>query len=165
MKLPEGTLLPVHKYQEVLETAPGAAVLAEFGDGTPAIVAGQYGKGRTLYAGTMLCRGFDQDPRTAVRQLLAGLAEAAGVRPPVRLEGVPEKSEVEARVLECEDGRRLAFLLNHGGEALQLAASFRGREAVDLFTSSPVPVDMTGGAAKVDLELGSHEVKILLVEV
>jgi beta-galactosidase len=109
----EGAQIPVYKYQEELALLPGANVLAKFSDGTPALIAGTFGKGKTLYAATMLCRGVAESRDQNASDLLAGFALAAGVKAPVEVAAEPKQAAFEVRLLETRDGRRVFFFLNH----------------------------------------------------
>ena len=111
--LAQGARIPAYKYQEELVLLEGAKVIAKFEDDTPALIAGTYGKGRTLYAATMLCRGYAESKDQATADLLAGFALAAGVKSPLEVSAEPKHAALEGRVLETSGGRRLLFFLNH----------------------------------------------------
>ncbi len=114
------------KYQEQLALLAGAEVLARFDDGSPSLVAGRFGKGRTLYAATMLTRNYADTDDEASSGLLTRFAAEAGVKAPVEVKCAPAGALVEARVLETPGGGRVLFFLNHGETPAMVAARLPG---------------------------------------
>jgi len=164
VRVPEGTTIPVSKYLETTAVSPGAVVAGEFEGGKPAIVANAYGKGAALYAATMLCHSYDVAPQPAVRELLAGIAEATGVARPVRIQAVNESRDLEARMLTGQGGGRVAVILNHGSNSLDAVASFEaaaGKTLIDLLQGTRVSVP---GSGSVKLRLQAFGVRLLMVE-
>jgi hypothetical protein len=56
---------PLH-YALRIDAKPGAKVLAEWGDGTPAVVSGTFGKGKVIYIGTGSGQVWQDKPRWKV---------------------------------------------------------------------------------------------------
>jgi beta-galactosidase len=137
--LKAGDLLAGRWYEESLEPAPGARVVARFGSGAPAAVASTFGKGKTLVLGSYVSAGYISQPEEAGRRFFEGVLDWAGVRRPVAVSGDP----LEVRVLES--GREhLAFAFNHAATPATAAVTVRiplaGRSVVDLASGEPLPV-------------------------
>ncbi len=167
--LPVGTEVPTTRWQEQLEVLDGAEVVAEFEDGDPAIVVGTFGKGRTIYAATPVCRHFDESLNANALKLIQGGAAWAGARPPVTLLCEPPPAAVEARVLTAAGGKRLVIVLNHG----EVPAKANARIAVgpaakisDLLSGAAVVLEPgeKEGEARFSIELKPVEARVLLVE-
>jgi beta-galactosidase len=137
--LKAGDLLAGRWYEESLEPAPGARVVARFGSGAPAAVASTFGKGKTLVLGSYVSAGYISQPEEAGRRFFEGVLDWAGVRRPVAVSGDP----LEVRVLES--GREhVAFAFNHAATPATAAVTVRiplaGRSVVDLASGEPLPV-------------------------
>jgi beta-galactosidase GanA len=164
VRVPEGSTLPLFNYRENVETAAGAVVVGEFEDGRPALVSNRFGKGWSIYAATMLCHSYDSSPQPAVRELLAGLAESAGVRSPVRIRAGVERGDIETRMLVCEGGRRAALILNHGARSRQIEVSIDGNPGslwFDILKGTKVQVGVEAPAGWVSLSLPPFSVQVL----
>lgn len=97
---------------EELLPYPAGKVLGTFPDGSPALVSAPFGKGKAVIAGSFLGMANGQERNENTEKFFLSAAQAAGVKPVLELEGVPEGVFVEARRLEV--GRdSLWFLFNH----------------------------------------------------
>jgi beta-galactosidase len=137
--LKPGDVLPGRWYEESLEPAPGARVVARFGSGAPAAVESAFGKGKALMLGSYVSAGYVSEPQETGRRFFEGLLDWAGVRRPVAVSGNP----VEVRLLES--GREhLAFVFNHAATPATATVTVRlplaGRTVVDLASGQAVPV-------------------------
>jgi beta-galactosidase len=103
--------------REELIPGEGARVIARFEDGTPAMTVAHYGKGRAVAIGSFVGMANGQQQNATTEKLLLSLAEGAGVRPHLQVEGVPENAFLEVRVLETP-GDDALFLLNHSDQEL-----------------------------------------------
>ena len=110
-----GTSLPARWYKETLEPAgPGARVVAQFEDGSPAAVMSTHGKGRTLMLGSYVSASAQSTPTAESERFFSALVDWASVTLPVRVTGAP----IEARHLDS--GRdALLFLFNHARQPAQ----------------------------------------------
>jgi len=139
--LKPGDVLPGRWYEESLEPAPGARVVARFGSGSPAAVVSAFGKGKAMMLGSYVSAGYVSQPEEAGRRFFEGLLDWAGVRRAVAVSGDP----VEVRLLES--GREhLAFVFNHAATPATAAVTVRvalaGRTVVDLASGLAVPVTL-----------------------
>jgi beta-galactosidase len=151
--LPVGTKIPVYRWQERVQVDPEGRVVATFSDQSPALVAGKYGKGKTLYAGSLLPWIYDQKADATVGKLLVDFATAAGVQPSVRVHTEPADKQVEARVLVAANGRRLVIAINHAWANVAADLTLAGPQparASNLLTGEAIvlaPSDRSGGSA------------------
>ena len=86
--LKAGTKLRGSLFQESLAPAEGARVIARFADGTPAIVANDFGRGRMLTIGTFFGSAYENDRDETLAKFLRSAVEWAGVKPPVEPTGL-----------------------------------------------------------------------------
>jgi beta-galactosidase len=108
-------------YEEALESiSPRARVIARFTDGSPAIVASSYGKGKMLAAGTFLGLSYESERSENLVKFFAGLLDWAGVARPVEVSGVASDQAVEVRTMES-GAEKLVFVFNHGSDAVEPA--------------------------------------------
>lgn len=145
-------------FRQRLEPADDADVLAVFDDGSPALVAHRHGAGWAVLAGSLVSLAAHTLGDDGARRFLAGVADAAAVRPPVTAD-VPE---VEARLL-TEGDDVLLIALNHGDLDVRPAFTFErpyGR-ASDLVRDQDVSVHRDGNRTVVSRPLGPAEVAIL----
>jgi len=118
-----GTRAVASAFEEELEPLPGGRVLARFADGAPAVVENHYGKGEAILVGSFLAMAYQRQHEEATKQLLLGLARAAGVAPEISVSG-DNTSQVEVRRLEANDGQFL-FAFNHSDQAAEAKISVR----------------------------------------
>ena len=136
-------------FEEELEPLSGGRILGRFEDGSPAIVAHEWGKGKAVLVGSFVALAYHQNGADSAKQFLLSLARAAGVVPHVDIAGV-QKSNVEIRRL-VSDHRQIVFVFSHTKSAfdatLSIDVPWKVREARDLFDESSVPVQMENGKA------------------
>lgn len=101
-------------FRQRLEAADGAEVLAEFGDGSPAVVARRHGTGWAVLAGSLVSLALHRLGDGGARRFLSGLAQAAGVHPPVEVR--PGSAAIEPRLLHAADGDTVLIAFNHGNQ-------------------------------------------------
>jgi beta-galactosidase GanA len=164
--LPVGAEVPVFKWREQLALLDGADVVASFSDASPAIVAGTYGQGKTLYVATPLTRAYDESLNANAYKLLVGAASWAGAKPPVEVQCDPQAAPVEARVLDASDGRRVVIVMNHGETMTTttvLIPNASDAAVSDLIAGSGVSHQAEAGNARLSFNLAPSEVKALRV--
>ena len=110
-------------FEEELEPLPGARVLGRFGDGAPAIVEHNYGKGKAILVGSYLAMAYERQHNQAAKQVLLSLARAAGVAPEVAVSG-ENTSQVEVRRLEG-DNFQFLFAFNHSDHPAEARIAVR----------------------------------------
>lgn len=111
--LPKGDM--TEKNGVRLETK-GAAVLATFGDGTPAVTEIARGKGRVVFIAANV-------ELTGAHALVGALLEGKGIEPTIRLTDTGDKSEfpyLEGKITGTPQ-RFLAYLHNWGGRSRDVA--------------------------------------------
>jgi len=165
--LPVGTELPVHRYRQLLEPLPGAEIVAEFNDKTPAIIMGRHGKGITLYAGTMLCHAYDGTSNAAIAGLILDFARSSGVHEPILIHKEPSNSLVEARVLSDGKAHKLIVLLNHGSAEATITATTTDNPSStirNLITGETLKTAADPNGIKMNLIIPAQDVRVLSVE-
>ncbi len=123
--LQPGDRLRGSTYQEVLEPiSPKARVIAKFANGSPAIVASSYGKGKTITAGSFLGALYESERDANLAKFFTGLLDWAGVSRPVEVSGSQQANSdqpVEVRTMDSERDK-LVFIFNHGRETAEPVA-------------------------------------------
>lgn len=100
-------------FREVLEPAAAQDVVAVFDDGSPAVVAHHHGAGWAVFAGSLLSLAYYRFGHAGTGRFLRGLAQAAGVTPPVL---VRPGEDIETHLLTVDDSAdRLLFVISHRG--------------------------------------------------
>jgi beta-galactosidase len=160
--LAKGDVLPGRWYEESLEPAPGARVVARFASGAPAAVASTFGKGKTLMLGSYASAAYVTQPEEAGRRFFEGLLDWAGVRRPVALSGDP----VEVRLLES--GREhLAFVFNHAATPAMVAVTVRvplgGGKVVDLASGESLVVAPAADGFEWRATMPARDVRVLRI--
>lgn len=135
--LPAGTHAIGHCDLVRLAGAEALATYAgEFYAGRPALTRHRHGAGTAWYLGCRL-------ERPALAHLLARLANAAGIRPP--LPAIPAGVVVRERI---QPGRRYLFVLNPQPQAVQVAVGPGWSDALGEATM-PATLDLAGHQARV----------------
>jgi beta-galactosidase len=126
-------------FREVLEPADAGDVIAVFDDGSPAVVAHRHGAGWAVFAGSLLSLGYYRLGHPGTGRFLQGLAQAAGITPPVL---VAPGEGIETHLLECADsGDHLLFVISHRDQ--QVSAEL----AVPCLDARCAVADLAGGPA------------------
>ena len=114
--------------------------------GDPAIVMSAHGKGRAILIGSLVAAAFEQDPDQSrlSGDLLAALAEGAGVAPEVLISGA--RGLVEARYLESP-AATILIAINHADtpQKVTLAFSPDTPEAIWLNLETGASVNFVAG--------------------
>ncbi len=164
--LKPGAKLPAQRYTQQLELLPGAEVVAEFDDKSPAMVAARRGKGRTLYAATLLFLGYDATADGNLQKVLLDAASAAGIEAPIRVQAQPDANEVVARVLEGPGGKTVV-IANHSWADKKADVTIpRAAKArvFDLLSGKDVGTSVDGAAARFSLPIPARQARALAVE-
>jgi len=153
-------------YEEALNTLPNGKAIAEFSDGSPAIVVSRYGKGKAAYAGTCLGMAYEQNRDVNIGRLLKGFAEWTGISSPVEVSEVPEDQPIEARLLEG-NGLHFLFGFNHSERVATPRFSIRLSEgnytAYDIMSEKKILCEYKEEFASVVLRLEPKEVCVIKV--
>ncbi len=143
----------------------GAKAVADYTDGTPAIVTNDYGKGKAVYIGTMFFGNavwnFDENTDEVFKKVL----EKADYSPEITVIGNDAGHTVETRML-CDEKGTFIFVLNHSkdefGVEISVPVGFDG-SAQELITQTKLGKDaVKNGVFKVKEILKPDEVKVYL---
>lgn len=158
--------LPVQRYTQRLDLLPGAEVVAEFDDKSPAMVATRHGKGRTLYAATPMCHGYDATSDGNLQKVLLDFASAASVEAPVRIQAQPDNNEVVARVLNGPAGRTVV-IINHSWADKKVGVTIPNAAKAtvsDLLEGKAVENATAESRIRVSLQIPARQVRVLAVK-
>ena len=167
-----GTCCSGARFREALEPlSPTAEVVAEFEDGSPAIVVNRWGAGWGVFVGSLLSLGFYKFGDENAGKVLKGLTQLAGLHKPVLVSGAPPRS-VEPRLLEgtLDDGRRFCifFAFNHTDASVapefHVALPPGEYAAEDIATQSAVSVRWQDGRLMLRKSLAPQEIWVVKVE-
>ena len=160
--LPLGARLPGLVYQQGLETLGRARSIAEFEDGTSAMIASSHGRGKTLFVGSYLSMAYERTRNPQLEGFFRGLLEWAGVEHPVK-----SSPGAEVRWLEGP-GYTLYFVLNDAAEELAAQLWLKSPHAApavhDLVTGQDVPYQNEEGRLRLQKTLPPQGAWILHVE-
>ena len=148
-------------YQETIEPLSAAAtVVAKFADGTPAMVASSFGKGKMLAIGTFLGAAYESDRDDRLAKFLRGLTQWAGVTTPAETNA----SDIEVRLLQSGP-QRLVFVFNHAEETKRAAVVVDGTgTVVDLESGFGVGARAARGRLTFERELPPNGVGVFLIK-
>lgn len=157
--LPHGASFTGSIVQEsfVLE---GAAALAVFPDGSPAMTCAKYGKGHAVAIGTYLGRGIFRDGRVENAACFTGLIDwkCPVVRPQVSGAG-----RVRIDTLQDPRGGLMVIVRNLESETVRMRATLHGilpRPLTEQFGGASVVLAPAVGGASMDLVLTPGEVQV-----
>ncbi len=125
-------------FAENLQPYSGAATIARFSNGQPAIVENSFGRGKAILIGSFVGLAYQekQDPPTG--EFLRSLASAAGVTPDVRVSG-SGTSQLEVRCLTSAN-EQFVFIFNHAASpadaTIRLRLPWRVQQARDLVSGN-----------------------------
>jgi beta-galactosidase len=144
-RLASGASLTGNVYQEALETInPAARVVARFADGSPAIVASNHGRGKTLLVGSFLSVAFERTRERNLEEFFQGLVEWAGIERPALV----SDGRIEVRSL-VGSGYTLYFIFNNGeretAAEIKLQSPYSNHTIRDLVTGEAVRPRTEGG--------------------
>lgn len=108
-------------FEETLEPiAPNARVIGKFPDGSPALIASEFGKGKMLTIGTFVGAPYENDRDENAARLLRSAVEWSGVKP-----RVTTSAPLEVRMLRS-GASTLLFVFNHAGERVESSIAIDG---------------------------------------
>ena len=165
--LKAGDVLVGSRFKESMERfSPTAEVLGEFDDGSPAIVANRYGEGWAVFVGSLLSLAYYRFDDVNSGKLLMGMADLAGVQPPVTIRGVDPALELETHLLGSVDAQgRPAYILfafNHSRQSLEAGFAFEATignyQSIEVLREKPVKHTWQGGKISLSTELSAGEI-------
>lgn len=130
------TEIPGYWHKQVLRVAEGGEVLAQFADGTAAIVRHAYGSGQTFYCATHLDMAYAAEPGPAIRAVFARMAQTAGIEPEVTISPAGGERGVTVAQTEYVANRVEAHLMRSGDEYLMIVCN-NGQTDVELRLRMP----------------------------
>lgn len=145
-----------------------AQLLARLKDGSPAVAASSYGKGKTLFIGSFLGLASHQAPHEANTHFILNLAKWAEISTPLRTElHGAEPGAIDLRLQENPEGL-LLFALNHSHShrrvSLVLETPKESSGAVqELTEESPVHFKTTHTGLEWHFDLEARGVKVFRV--
>lgn len=145
-----------------------ACVEAVFEDGKPAVVTHRYGKGITVYVGTILFANAVREGVQTVNPLFTELLQCAGYTPDKSISGVSEDALVEVRLLENEN-ETFVFVLNHAHTKqmphieVRLADPKANTKEVQEIFCGDGNVRQSGGLLILEPEMDAYDVRIYKV--
>jgi beta-galactosidase len=159
--VPAGTVLPARWFKETLQpTGPGARVVAEFDDGSPAAVMSTYGKGRTLMLGSYVSASAQSTPTPEAERFFRGVLQWAGVQFPISVTGTP----LEVRYTESGDDT-LVFVFNHARETanarVTIARPAGTYTATDLPTGKSLTLEQSATGLTMSVQLPASSVQVV----
>ncbi len=152
---------------DMLENRP-VQLLARLKDGSPAVAASSFGKGRTLFIGSFLGLASHQSPHEANTQFILNLAKWAEISTPLRTElHGAEPGAIDLRLQENPEGL-LLFALNHSHShrRVSLVLETRGEPYAaiqELSEESPVHFKTTHTGLEWHFDLEARGVKVFRV--
>lgn len=135
-------------FAEAVEVIKPAQILATAADKKPVIVASAYGRGQTIFIGTLLGMAQYQAPTPENTAFILGLAEWAGVERRVRSShDGKSNTPIEIRLQESKAGTIL-FAINHSQQKqkvqIELKVDNSGRYLIrNLITNAKVTKDIS----------------------
>jgi beta-galactosidase GanA len=160
-----GDSIPAAAFEEDLQPAAHAKVLARFTNGGTGIVENNYGKGKAILIGSFAGLAYMRKADPSTGRLLLSLARIAGVTPQVRVTGTGS-SGVEVRRL-AGSAEQYVFVFNHGSHSADVTISIRlpwKGQALDLVEDQKVPLDRAGGNALLHKHLDSGAIWVVRIE-
>ena len=142
-----------------------AKIVANYTDGSPAVVINNYGNGITAYIGTMFFGNtvwnFDEGTDAVFKKILGDVGYASDII----VAGNDAMHTIETRVL-CDEKGAFIFVLNHSkdevGAEICVPVGFSGT-AEELITETRFDKDaIVDGVFKVNTVLAPDEVKVYL---
>lgn len=125
----------------------GAEAFGFLPDGSPVFARNKYGKGETVFTGTMLFHRLAWQERKANRDFMLQLIKSCGVVPPVEF-SAPADSAPEAVLKELDGHKQILILLNHAKE------EFRG--GARIISAAKKVTDLRSGKIVAAARNGAH---------
>lgn len=155
------------QFAESIEPLEGreTQILATLKDGTPCMIASQYGKGKTLFIGTFLGLANNVTPEKNNNQFILSLLDWAKVVRPFTssLDGNPV-SHVEVR-LQNNDSGYVLYVINHSDNneniSVKLRTARNGNHTVrDVIMNQESRVSAQNNILQLNTKLDSKQVKV-----
>lgn len=161
-----GQSIPVAIFAEHLEPIEGGRVLASFPEGEPAVVENRYGSGTAVLVGSFAALSYQRTHDSGTKQFLVSFADAAGVRPEVRVSG-SGTAELEVRRLTSGDGQ-FVFAFNHSSDSADAVISMRlpwqVRSARDVIDDRDVPLEVNADQTVLRKKLAPNAIWVVRLE-
>ncbi len=166
--LRDGDRLDTLFFEEGFEIIDARAkVLAEFDNGTPAMVYAPYGKGKAIIVGSFLGSAYHHFKNQNNGKFFAGFAEWLKLAKPVEVAVAEKDVLVEARMLVGEN-QRILFGFNRGEKKTAAEFTMEAPKVEftvrNLETDEDIPVRMKESRAIVAKTLEAGEVWVVLLE-
>ena len=150
---------------ERFQLKEGAKIVANYLDGSPALVTNVYGNGKTAYIGTMFFGNavwnFDEGTEKMFRSVLSEI----GYEPGISVIGNDAMHTVETRLL-CDENGTFIFVLNHSkdtfGVEIRVPVGFNGTVKEMINEKMLGTEAIVDGVFKVKEILAPDEVKVYL---
>jgi beta-galactosidase GanA len=144
-----------------------SVVLAEFSDGSPAMVYAPYGKGKAIIVGSFIGSAYHHFQNANNAKFLTGLADWLSLSNPVQVSSSEKNVLIEARILESKN-RKILFGFNRGEKrtTAKFEVSIKGHDwtARDLEMEREVVMDFHEDHAVLEKALEPQEVWVVLLE-
>jgi beta-galactosidase len=162
----QGQTVPGDGCEEELEPVGGAQVLARFSDGSPAIVANSWGKGKAIFIGSFVALGYHKHANQSAKQLFLSLARAAGISEEIGVTGAGTQ-DLEVRRL-VSNHEQLLFVFNHSRQTadatISIALPWPARQARDLLNDNSLPLQNENGRQLLRKKLASNETWVVSLQ-
>lgn len=152
-------------FREHLEPFDGSEVIGRYrDDGGPAIVMNGYGRGKTVYVGTLLGAHYYKSGARGARNVVLGMLEGLlGYYPRVALSG-PRDATVEC-VVHAYEGTRVIYVINHRAHRVECTLSVpvadeRTRH-LDIVRDKVIVPRIAGDRLRFPIRLGGKEVMVI----
>jgi beta-galactosidase len=166
--LRDGDVMDALFFEEGFEVLGSKSqVLAEFGNGKPAVVMASYGKGKAIIVGSFIGSAYFHFKNPNNGRFFAGLFEWLGLAKPVEVTSADRDVLIEARLLEGPKGKIL-FGFNRGEKAtlakFAVAAASGSWIARNLEAKAGVPSVQKDNQALLEKTLEPGEVWVVALE-
>jgi len=142
-----------------------AKVLGRFHNGSPAITANNYGKGKAVLIGSLLGYVYAKAASDELKSLFYSLMHLGNLSHPLTVEG----GQVRADILLNKKGEAILILNNHSFEKLQIRIKIlmnpgSGTKLTNLFTNEEIILMKQGDSFIADLPINAqgHEIFSIL---
>lgn len=161
-------------FKEAITPYPGARVEGRYKDGAPAVIINKYGRGNTLFFGSLMLRDYRWESY-ALRRFISGfITEKTGVEPLyiLKTQKPGEKAGGGIGVYPVTSRNKLIeglYLVNFNEEGVKFKIEFRpdrlgGRKFRDILTLKDYPVTPCGELCWVEAELKAKGAAVLFAE-
>ncbi|CDM64456.1 beta-galactosidase [Pyrinomonas methylaliphatogenes] len=151
-------------YEETLTPiSPNARVVARFSDGSPAIVASTFGRGKMIAIGTFLGAAYEAERDPNLARFFLGLLDWAGIAREAEVVSANGASSVEIKLMSVDADQKILFVFNHGEAPVEATVSVKGsfQRAIELTTGKDLELREGEGAVGLTKGLAPKEVWIV----